>query len=173
VAVTIRRLLPDDDRDAFRSGNADLDRFLSRYAGQNQFRHHIGTTYVAVDAAGAILGYATVAASELTASRLPDAQRRRLPAYPLPVLRVARLAVDLRAQRQGIGATLLRAVFLLARKMATEIGCVGVVVDAKPEAVGFYRKLGFIILAVQSGELGDRPQPLPMFLDLGTIAAAK
>jgi hypothetical protein len=49
VTVVVRRLEPRDDRTRFRSGNVDLDRFFARYAGQNQFRHHIGTTYVAVD----------------------------------------------------------------------------------------------------------------------------
>jgi len=52
VAITVRRLEPEDDRTNFRSGNVDLDRFFARYAGQNQFRHHIGTTYVAVDDRG-------------------------------------------------------------------------------------------------------------------------
>ena len=49
LEVRVRRLEPRDDRTGFRSGNIDLDRFFQRYAGQNQFRHHIGTTYV-VDA---------------------------------------------------------------------------------------------------------------------------
>ena len=65
VVLEIGRLAPTDDRSTFRSGNADLDRFFARYAGQDQFRHHIGTTYVAVDDAGVIMGYATVSASEL------------------------------------------------------------------------------------------------------------
>jgi hypothetical protein len=34
-------------------------------------------------------------------------------------------------------------------------------------AVGFYEKLGFIPLEVNAGELGDRPRPHPMFLELG------
>ena len=53
--------------------------------------------------------------------------------------------------------------------MSADMGCVGVVVDAKPEAAGFYRKLGFIELEAMAGLLGDRPQPLPMFLELGAI----
>ena len=47
--MEIRALREEDDRAAFRSGDPDLDRFLHRYAGQNQFRHHVGTTYVAVE----------------------------------------------------------------------------------------------------------------------------
>jgi GNAT superfamily N-acetyltransferase len=170
VTVTVRRLKPGDDRTAFRSGNIDLDRFFARYAGQNQFRHHIGTTYVAVDANGTIQGFATVAASELASKRLSGASRKRLPAYPIPILRLARLAVDQRAQGQGVAQALLRTVFALAHKMSADMGCVGVVVDAKPEAAGFYRKLGFIELEATAGLLGDRPQPLPMFLELGAIA---
>jgi GNAT superfamily N-acetyltransferase len=169
VGVTIRRLEPSDDRTTFRSGNIDLDRFFARYAGQNQFRHHIGTTYVAVDESGMIAGFATIAASEVVAASLPQTKRKRLPAYPLPVLRLARLAVDEHSQGQGVGAALLRAVFILARKMAADLGCVGVVVDAKSDAIGFYENLGFFPLEPLGGQLGDRPEPTPMFLELEAI----
>ena len=49
--MEIRALQESDDWTEFRSGDADLDRFLYKYAGQNQFRHHIGTTYVALELA--------------------------------------------------------------------------------------------------------------------------
>jgi GNAT superfamily N-acetyltransferase len=169
VPITVRRLEPDDDRTNFRSGNVDLDRFFVRYAGQNQFRHHIGTTYVAVDDGGVIMGFATVAAAQLTTADLSQSKRKRLPAYPLPVLRWARLAVDERHQGWGVANELLRAVFTLAQRMAADVGCLGVIVDAKPEAVGFYEKLGFIEVEAAAGQLGDRPQPTPMFLELGAI----
>jgi GNAT superfamily N-acetyltransferase len=169
VNVSIRRLAPSDDRQDFHSGNHDLDRFFARYAGQNQFRHHIGVTYVAIADAGKIVGFATITASELMTRAIPEPLRKGLPAYPLPVLRVARLAVDQQAQGQGVAQSLLRAVFTLAHRMSEDMGCLGVAVDAKPEAVGFYRKLGFISLEVLAGELGERPQPLPMFLELGAI----
>jgi hypothetical protein len=58
--VEIRRLRASDDRARFQSGDPDLDRFFRSYAGQNQFRRHIGVTYVAVEA-GEVLGYLTVA----------------------------------------------------------------------------------------------------------------
>ncbi|AKJ01206.1 acetyltransferase (GNAT) family protein [Archangium gephyra] len=168
MALELRRLLQEDDRSEFRSGNVDLDRFFQRYAGQNQFRHHIGTTYVAVED-GTIAGFVTVTPSEIVAAELPVPRRRKLPPYPLPVLRLARLAVDERARGRGIGSTLLRAVFVLAHRLADEFGCLGVVVDAKPEAVPFYEKLGFIDLGARAGQLGDRPEPRPMFLELGAI----
>ena len=173
VSFKIRRLEPGDHRTAFRSGNVDLDRFFLRYAGQNQFRHHIGTTYVAVDAAGTIAGFATVTASEIAPEAMAPTKRRRLPKYPVPVLRLARLAVDERANGRGIGSLLVGSILVLAMQMADDIGCVGVLVDAKPESVAFYERLGFLRLEGVAGELGDRPTPLPMFLEVGQLPAAK
>ena len=45
--MEIRALRPTDDRSSFQSGDEALDRFFHQYAGQNQFRHHLGITYVA------------------------------------------------------------------------------------------------------------------------------
>lgn len=168
--IRIRRLEPQDDRSGFRSGNIDLDRFFQRYAGQNQFRHHIGTTYVAVQG-DQIVGFTTVSSGELAAEMVVKALRRRLPTYPLPILRLSRLAVDKRLQGHGIGRLLLRAMLELALEMRDRFGCIGVVVDAKPEAVDFYARLGFRPLQLISGSLGDRPEPIAMFLPIREIAA--
>ena len=172
LEVRVRRLEPRDDRSEFRSGNIDLDRFFQRYAGQNQFRHHIGTTYVAVQEEQ-VLGFVTVSSGEITAEKLAKNLRRRLPAYPLPILRLARLAVDRRFQGHGIGRLLLRAMLELALEIRDSISCIGVVVDAKPGAVPFYASFGFTPIELISGALGDRPEPVAMFLPIGQIAAAK
>jgi predicted N-acetyltransferase YhbS len=110
--MEIRALLPTDERASFQSGDEALDRFLHRHAGQNQFRHHIGVTYVAVDA-GRVLGYATVAPRHIEIEELPERERRKLPRYPVRVLGLARLAVDGSA-RGGVGAQVLRFVLELA-----------------------------------------------------------
>ena len=169
--VEVRALERDDDRTAFSCGQRDLDRFFQHYAGQNQFKLHLATTYVAVIDSG-IVGFATVTAASLGREHIPDDRHRRhLPAYPLPVLRLARLGVDVRAQRLGIGTALLRYVFALALGQRDRVGCVGIVTDAKPEAVGFYESLGFVELAgVQEGLLHG--EPTPMFLTIATVAAA-
>ncbi|MBK6530272.1 MAG: hypothetical protein IPN17_18645 [Deltaproteobacteria bacterium] len=68
---------------------------------------------------------------------------------------------------------LLRAVLVLAQQMSEDLGCVGLVVDAKPGAIAFYEKLGFMRLELVAGELGDRPVALPMFIELGQLPDAK
>lgn len=169
--VEIRPLRRSDDRSGFSCGQSDLDRFFEHYAGQNQFKLHLAVTHVAVVEAR-IVGFATVAASSIERASLPSARmRKRLPSYPLPVLRLARLGVDLRAQGLGIGKALLGRVLGLALEQRDQLGCVGVVTDAKPDAVTFYANLGFEpVEGVREGLLLGEPRP--MFLGIATIAAA-
>lgn len=169
--MEIRPLHEGDDRSQFQSGDSDLDRFFQKFAGQNQFRHYLGVSYVAV-ADRRILGFATIAPGHVAIEDLPAASRKSLPRYPLPVLRLARLAVEQSAQGQGIGAGLLRFVLQLAVRMANDYGCVGVVVDAKPGAAAFYARYGFVPVEATEGESAVRPRPTPMFLSTRAIQRA-
>ena len=169
--MEIRALREADERSPFRSGDPDLDRFFHRFAAQNQFRHYVGVTYVAIEQ-GRILGFATVAPGHVEIEGLPAAARKKLPRYPLPVLRLARLAVDRQVQGQGLGGQLLRFVLQLAGRMAGDFGCAGVVVDAKHGAVDFYAKHGFIPLDAVRGQSEARPRPTAMFLAMRAILEA-
>ena len=166
MTVEIRALQPHDARSEFRSGDVALDVYFHRYAGQNQFRHHIGVTYIAVEGA-IILGFVTVSPASVDAEDLPSGRKR--PPFPVPVLRLARLAVDQRARSLGIGKSLLRFCIELAERMSHEVGCAGVIVDAKPGAESFYLRYGFEAIEVHEGESSIRPRPLPMFLPLGAV----
>jgi GNAT superfamily N-acetyltransferase len=166
MTVEIRPLQGADDRRAFRSGDEALDLYFHRYAGQNQFRHHIGVSYVAVGGER-ILGFVTVSPGSLDAVDLPSG--RKTPPYPVPILRVARLAVDETARGLGLGKALLRFAIEVAERMAGEVGCVGLVVDAKGGATEFYRRYGFVPLDVVEGGASQRPEPTPMFLPLGSV----
>ena len=167
MQIEIRALRPEDRREDFECGEPLLDHFFRRYAGQNQFRHHIGTTYVAVDASGMILGYVTVSMATLTREAIGS---RSLPGYPLPVLRVARLAVQRAFHGLGIGRRLLGAMARLAIDQRDRLGCVGMVVDAKPDAVSFYEKFGFGILEEVDGQVYR--DTTPMFLPVQTLEEA-
>lgn len=165
MIVEIRALRPDDDRASFQSGDAALDLFFHRYAGQSQFRHHVGVTYVAI-ADGVIVGFLTVSPATIDGSGVPKAPR--VP-YPVPVLRVARLAVREGARRAGIGRRLLRFSIELAERMQDEFGCVGLVVDSKAQAVDFYGRFGFVHIGVMEGGPPQVPSPMTLFLPLGGV----
>lgn len=167
-SVEIRRLRPEDDRSDFSCGQPDLDRFFRHYAGQNQFKLHLALTYVA-ETKGRLLGFATVTAGSVERRTVPSARlRKRLPGYPLPIIRLARLGVDERARGLGLGRALLRHVLFLALQQRDSFGCIGVVTDAKPEAVAFYQRFGFEALeGVRAGALhGDAT---PLFLSISTL----
>lgn len=170
--VELRPLTPEDDRTGFSCGQPDLDRFFVHYAGQNQFRFFLAVTWVAV-LEQRLVGFVTVSSAVIERDTLPSARlRKRLPGYPLPVVRLARLGVDVKAQSRGIGRALLGQVFALALEQRDRLGCLGVVTDAKPEAVPFYEGMGFIPLAgVREGLLPS--EPLPMFLGIETLAASR
>jgi len=170
--MEIRALREHDDRSLFRSGDPDLDRFFQQFAGQNQFRHHLGVTYVAVEDRR-VLGFATVAAAHVEIDGLPAGARKKLPWYPLPVLRLARLGVDQLAQGQGLGVQLLRFVLQLALGMADDYGCVGVIVDAKPGASAFSAKYGFVKVDAVAGGSDARPAPTPVFLSIRAVKGAR
>ncbi len=171
MALEVRLLGETDDRSSFQSGDEQLDLFFRRYAGQNQFRHHIGTTYVAVENE-TILGFATVTVGHVEIENLPPSLRKKLPDYPLPMLRLARLAVGRNAQGMGVGEHLMRTVFSIAMELREKLGWVGVVVDAKPGAEHYYRRFGFVELEATEGMLEERPTPKPMFLSVTTIVQA-
>jgi GNAT superfamily N-acetyltransferase len=165
----IRPLERSDNRKEFESGQADLDHFFKRYAGQNQFRHHIGVTYIATNGSS-IFGYVTVAMGVIEAEGLSE--KKGLPgSYALPILRLGRLAVVNRYQAQGIGKQLLRYLLRFALEQKDTVGCVGVVVDAKPEAVEFYRKFGFTVIDDPvEGRMRGNPPPKPFFLPINSIS---
>jgi len=168
--LRIRRLQPADDRSAFCSGDPDYDDFIRKYAGQYQFKHHIGVTIAAVEDER-VVGYATVVPGHLEIEELTQAERGRLPRHPVPVLRLARLAVDERYQGMGLGRRLVREVFLLALRMRDEFGCVAVSVDALGSRESFYTALGFQPLMPLQG----RPRvagTVAMFVSLRKVSIA-
>lgn len=169
MAFDVRLLRKDDDRSSFYSGDPALDAFFSRFASQNQFRHKVGVTYV-VEGEGRIRGYATVTATNIEADLLIQVESKKYPPYPLPVMKLARLATDERDQGKSVGSALLAHVLEVALKMAREIGCVGVVTDAKPRAVAFYEGRQFVHLDTFTAET-VREAPTPMFLSSRKIEA--
>ncbi|MDD5389325.1 MAG: GNAT family N-acetyltransferase [Gallionellaceae bacterium] len=129
-------------RDGFDCGEPALNDFLLRLAGQQQ-RRGFGKTYVAVSEAGAnVLGFVTVSAGQVATDQRPA--HLKLPRYPVPMLRIGRLAVSRSHQGHGIGQDLLAFALNLALEFSRSVGLYAVVVDAKHEkARALYAGLGF------------------------------
>jgi len=170
MKIEIRKLEKRDNRKDFRSGEIEIDRFFVKFAGQNQFKHKIGTTYVAVDReTQTILGYATISVGSLNIDGLNLKEFKKFPNYPLPIVRIARLGVDSRFQSRGVGKKLLQKMLYLAIEIEELVGCIGIFVDAKEDAVAFYKKYGFEVVPVINGEMEIKPTPILMYLSIKTI----
>lgn len=141
MAFRIELLDGHAGRDRFDCGETALNEFLSRQAGQQQ-RKDFGKTYVALTEGDVIAGFVTLSAGQVATADLPV--QLKLPRYPVPILRIGRLAVDKRFQGQSIGRDLLAFALRLALDFSERVGLYAVVVDAKDErAATFYRRLGF------------------------------
>lgn len=142
MSLRIIGLAGHHDRQDFDCGEPALNEFLRRYARQ-QAERDFNHTYVAVEGnESRIRGFYTLSAGAIEFQNWPDGLR--LPRYPIPVARIGRLAVDLRAQRSGVGFALLRHALQLSLSLAEQIGLHAVVVDAKhAEAAAFYSRYGF------------------------------
>ena len=82
--------------------------------------------------------------SGIRSENLPERYLNRFPGFPLPVARLARLAVDLNQQRQGLGELLLADALQRCLHISESIGMLGVIVDAKDErARGWYERYEF------------------------------
>ena len=149
------------DRSGFSCGHAGLDEYLQRYASQS-LRNQLVRVYVAEDMLGKVLGYYTLSAASLRHEELPENLARRLPKYPVPAILIGRMASDRTAQESGqrIGSRLLIHALKQALRAAETIGVQCVIVDSKPEAVGFYQRYGFMPLK-QDG--------LKLYLPVSTI----
>jgi len=131
------------DRKAFDCGDADLNRWFMHIARQHEEKR-ISSTFVAVadEACSEVLGFFTLSIAELVHTDLPSQHQKRLPKR-VPVFRLARLATAKKHQGQGIGEAMLFDTIDRISRIAEEVGGVGLVVNAKPAAVGFYRQYGF------------------------------
>lgn len=133
------------DREGFACGVAALDDYLRRRAGQHQ-RDGIATTHVLIDEAdpARILGYCALSAAQLHLQELREDDRKRLPAYPVPAIRIGRLAVSSAEQGKGYGGLLLGHAVNLALSVRQTLGVRVLIVDAKDaRAAAFYESFGF------------------------------
>ena len=148
------------DRQGFECGVPALDEYLRRFAEQHR-RRGISSVYVLTDSAhpARILGYYTLSAAEVHAERLSEAERKKLPRYPVPCFRMGRLACRSDQQCRGLGKVLLGCAVDRCLKARQQVAAYALLVDAKDDAAkAFYVHFGFKSLL---------DAPMALFLPLG------
>jgi GNAT superfamily N-acetyltransferase len=132
----------------FGCGNEVLDRWLVRCAGQNQ-RRDAARTFVAATDDQIVFGFYTLLAGQLDHHEAtPETSKGPSQQFPILVAILARLAVDVGQQGQGIGAGLLNDALMRAIRASEEVAVRAVVVHAVDgKACSFYERFGFRALA--------------------------
>jgi ribosomal protein S18 acetylase RimI-like enzyme len=133
-----------DLRSRFDCGTPALNRYLAEIASQHAARN-ITRTFCG-EAGDALFGYYALSNANVDVSALsPEIIKKyKLPTHQLPVVRLARLAVDRRFQGQGLGQILLIDAMTKVIRVAELSGCIGLTVDAKDDrAVSYYESFGF------------------------------
>lgn len=145
------------DRKGFDCGDAELNGWLNQTARQHKEKGVSSTFVAAADETSAeVLGFYAISLAELVSIDLPVQYRKRLPTK-VPVFRLGRLATAKQHQGKGVGEFMLFDAIDRVTRIAKEVGGIGLVVNAKPTAVDFYKRYGFEQMA---------DHPLNLFLPL-------
>ncbi len=130
--------------ETFNCGQEGLDRWLCAYAGQSQ-RRDAARTFVTLDPDGNVAGYYTLVAAQVEYEQANANVTRGLSRhFPIPVALLARLAVSIPHQGNGLGRSLLLDALQRVLRASDELAIRAITVDAIDEhAASFYRTFGF------------------------------
>lgn len=128
----VRKLAATDRVDAFDCGQAALNQFLQRYALVNQ-KANSAQTYVCC-LGDVVVGFYSLAVGSVEPESAPARVTKGLSRHPVPVMILARLAVDQAHQRRGLGQALLKNALLRTAQAADIAGIRCLLVHAKDDA---------------------------------------
>jgi len=138
----IGKLRHDHIVEGFDCGNEPLNRFLIRHALQSQLSS-ASQTYVLANGMR-VIGYHTLVVGEVEHERAPERLKKGLARYPIPLMILARLAIRVDRQGQGLGAALLKDALLRTLQASDIAGIRAFAVHAKDEAArAFYKHFDF------------------------------
>lgn len=126
----------------FNCGKPALTDWLLRHARQTQSSGS-ARTFVVCDE-GRVAGYFSLTVGQIDTLEAPERIRRGMGQYPIPLVILARLAVDLDYQRLGLGFSLLQDAISRTVAIAEQAGIRALLthpINAKADA--FYRRFGF------------------------------
>lgn len=92
-----------------------------------------------------VIGYYALAVGSVEQQHAPERVKKGLGKHSIPIMLLARLAVDLRWQKQGVGAALLKDATLRTLQASDIAGIRALVVHAKDESARmFYERFDFL-----------------------------
>jgi GNAT superfamily N-acetyltransferase len=139
----VEKLRPDHPIEGFDCGREELNRYLLRYAWANQ-QAGAAQTYLGL-VGDSVIGYHTLAVGQVSREEAPERLTKGLAKHPVPVMLLARLAVDRHWHGQGVGKALLKDAMQRTLQAADIAGIRAFAVHAKDEeAKRFYEKFDFI-----------------------------
>ncbi len=139
----IEKLRRDHPIDAFDCGQEALNNWLRKYALQNQGAG-AAQTYVGL-VGEVVIGYYSLAVGQIEYSDAPERLQKGLARHPVPVMLLARLAVDTNWQQQGVGRALLADAVRRTAQAAEIAGIRALSVHAKDEqAWHYYAQFDFV-----------------------------
>lgn len=140
---TIEKLQRHHAIDPFDCGRDELNRFLKQHALQNQQSGGAHTYVGLVD--HTVVGYYALAVGSVEQEQAPERVKKGLARHSIPIMLLARRAVDQNWQNQGIGAALLKDAVFRTLQAANIAGIRALVVHAKDEAArSFYAHHDFL-----------------------------
>ncbi len=162
--MRLERLGPHHDLSAFESGNRGLDDWLRRHAFPAQEMDSARTFVFTQN--DRVAGYFSLTMGSVRRAEAPAKLVRGLPAYPVGMVLLARLAVDRREQGKGIGALLLAEALRKAAAAGEAAAARLVVVDAvDDDAARFYERHGFVPVPGHQQRLYRRMKDIRASLD--------
>lgn len=130
----VRKLAAADRVDAFDCSQSALNQFLQRFALVNQ-KANSAQTYVCCQD-DVVVGFYSLAVGSVDPESTPSRVMKGLARHPVPVMILARLAVDKEHQREGLGQALLKDALLRTVQAADIAGIRCLLVHAKDDAAG-------------------------------------
>lgn len=127
----VRKLAATDQVDGFDCGQAALNQFLQRYALVNQ-KANSAQTYVCCQG-DVVVGFYSLVVGSADPQTAPSRVMKGLARHPVPVMILARLAVDKEHQRKSLGKALLKDALLRTAQAADIAGIRSLLVHAKDD----------------------------------------
>ncbi|MDY0129503.1 MAG: GNAT family N-acetyltransferase [Methanosarcina vacuolata] len=147
-----------DDLSFFNCNSEELNDFLKTNAllDQNNLVNRTRLCFCN----GSLAGFYSLAADTIETKNVIDG----IESYPYrkyPAVKIARLAVDSRFERCGIGTFLMKIILAQVVSICDNIGCRYLLVDSKIESTGFYEKFEFKV-----AEKNKKTDFVPMYLNM-------